>query len=59
MNKILSYGENVSNKLPANLRGLVTVAESSDWLAWPDGPYTKTSSAAQQQGCKFLGVSLT
>ena len=31
----------MSKKLPANLRGLVTVAESSDWLAWPDGPSTK------------------
>ena len=51
MNKILSHAENVlkkclradylSNKLPANLRGLVTDAESSHWLAWTDGPSTK------------------
>ena len=27
----------LSNKLPANWRGLVTVADSSDWLAWPGG----------------------
>ena len=42
----------LSNKLPANLRGLVTVAESSDWLAWPDGPSTKNkqcSPAARMQ----------
>ena len=43
------------NKLPANLRGLVAVAESSHWLAWPNGlSPKKASSAAQQQGRKFL-----
>ena len=42
----------LSNKLPTNLRGLVTVAESYNWLAWPDGPSTKNkqcSPAARMQ----------
>ena len=44
----------LSNKLPADLRGWVAVAESSH-----SPIHKKTSSAAQQQGCKFLEVSLT
>ena len=42
----------LSNKLPTNCRGLVTVAESSNWLVWPDGPSTKNeqcSPAARMQ----------
>ena len=39
------WADYLSKKLPTYLTGLATVAESSDWLAWPDGPSTKTISA--------------
>ena len=60
MNEIVAYTKNVTNKLPTDLRGWVAIAESSHWLVWPHGQSKKkTSSAAQQQGCTFLEVSLT
>ena len=40
-----------------NLRGWVAVAEGPHRFAWSNGPQ-KTSNAAQQQECKFLGESL-
>ena len=36
----------------------MAVAESPHWFAWPNGPTTKMSTAAQQQECKFLEASL-
>ena len=45
-------------EVPMNLRGWVAVVESPHWFAWPIGPTTKTSSAAQQQECTFLEASL-
>ena len=33
-------------KLHTNLKGLMTVAESSDWFAWPDGPSTKNEQCS-------------
>ena len=48
----------LANEVPLNLRGWMAVVESPQWFAWPIGPTTKTSSAAQQQECKFLEASL-
>ena len=48
----------MANKVPVDLRGWVAVAESPHWFAWPNGPTTEISSAAQQQECKFLEASL-
>ena len=41
----------LSNKLPANLRGWVAVAESSDWFAWPN---EKMSRAKKEETYLFM-----
>ena len=43
-----------AKKVTVNFRGWGAAAESPNWFAWPDGPTTKKSSAAQQQECNFF-----